>query len=141
MKALLAVVVFVLALSTLGAIIAVNQGLPAEFGGKGDADKVLGEFLTRGTAMSPPLAPLVILAILAAAATVRNVVGSVALAAIMVVAVLFAIGGIWEPNNPAGSDMPTAMHVVLKFSGVVASVAVALLAGWDLIGRVRRVRL
>ena len=61
----------------------------------------------------------------------------VALAGIAVIAVLFTVVGLAEPNDPAGSDLPAALHAILKFAGVGASVAMGALALRELAGRVR----
>lgn len=60
----------------IGAIVAIAAGWPAQFGGGGDAGDVAGEALTRGTALSPPLGPVVVLADAPVLAVRRGAVGN-----------------------------------------------------------------
>ena len=63
-----AVVLAAVALNAVAAAVAIDRGMPAEWGGvlNGDPDNVLGEWLTwRGTAIAPPLPLMVAFAALA----------------------------------------------------------------------------
>ena len=135
MRSLLAATVLVLAVAAIGTSIAIQQGLPAEFGGRGDPDNVAGEFITRGTAMSPPLTTLLVLVGAVALCLRRDLLAKLGLVGIIVLGVLFTIGGLAEPNDPQGSSVPAALHGVLKFLGVAASITMALLALRELVGR------
>ena len=131
------VAILILVLSVIGAVLAISEGLPAEFGGRGDPDNVAGEFLTRGTAMSPPLVPMIVLAALLAISLSRAWWGTLALIGMGIVGVLFAVGGLGEPNNPAGSDLPQWVHLTIKVLGVGLSVLLVVLVLAEIVLRLK----
>jgi hypothetical protein len=57
----------VLVVTGVGAAVSIAAGLPYEFGGRGDPTAVAADFVSGGgTALSPPLLPMVLLAVFAA---------------------------------------------------------------------------
>lgn len=60
-KGLVRVSILVLAVWSVGAVVSIVAGWPAQFGGSGDPNNVAGEFVARGTATAPPLVPIMVL--------------------------------------------------------------------------------
>jgi hypothetical protein len=115
----------VLVLELAATAVAVALDLPAQFGGAGtDAG---AEFASRGTAVSPPLAPLAVLA-LAAVLLFRGGRAAVAGAVLAgLLGVVFAVASVGEAVAPA---TPEVARAVLVGSGVVGvAVGAALVAG------------
>lgn len=106
-----------LVLMVLGGIVSIAAGWPAQFGGGGDPNNVAGEALTRGTAFSPPLVPLLVFAVALAGSLRHGVVGVVATVLLILVSVVFIIGGLGEAFAASTQDVP---RLVLVLSGLVA---------------------
>lgn len=114
-----------LVLNVIATIIAVVANLPAQFGGVGtDAGK---EFLTRGTAISAPLLPVVLMVLVALLAPRRDRLSWVGVALAYLTAAVVGIGGVGEMVAEPTADTSRA---VLTVSGVawlvVAAVLIAL---------------
>ena len=114
-----------LALNVLATVIAVAANLPAQFGGVGtDAGE---EFLTRGTAISAPLLPVVLMLLVVLLASRRDRWGWVAVGLAYVTAIVVGIGGVGEMAAEPTADTSGA---VLAMSGIawliVAAVLIAL---------------
>lgn len=102
----------------LGTLVAVLAGWPAQFGGSGDPDAVASEFLSRGTALSPPLVPLALFALAGLLAARPGRLGAGARAVLLVLSVVFVIGGVGEAA--AAGSSPDVPDVALLGSGAVA---------------------
>ena len=120
----------------LGTAVAVVAGWPAQLGGAGDPDRVAAEFLTRGTALSAPLGPLLVLALAVLLASRRGRAGGVGTGLLVLLGVAFVVGGLGEALAPDSADVPRA---VLVTSGAVA-VGLALAVWTAAAGRVVAVR-
>lgn len=108
-----------LVLNVLATIIAVAVNLPAQFGGVGtDAG---AEFLTRGTAISAPLLPVMLMVWVVLLAPRRDRWSWVGIALAYLTAVMVGIGGIGEMT--AEPTMDTSRAVLL--TGGIAWLAVA----------------
>ena len=108
-----------LVLNVLATIIAVAVNLPAQFGGVGtDAG---AEFLTRGTAISAPLLPVVLMVLVVLMAPRRDRWSWVGIALAYLTAVMVGIGGIGEMTAEPTED--TSRAVLL--TGGIAWLAVA----------------
>jgi hypothetical protein len=105
-------------------VISIDHGWTAELGSVGDPKDVSGEWLTRGTLFTPPLAPLVAQAGLTALALVRRklaqIVAGVGLA---LLGCLYLVGGLGEPLDPVASDPKVVVHALLRIAGLVGTVA------------------
>lgn len=100
-------------------VVAVSAGWPAEFGGLGDPNDVGGEWISRGTLVSPPLLPALAQALLTLLVFVdRRAALAVAGLGLAAIGALYAIGGLGEPLRPERSDPPLALYWVLKGLGV-----------------------
>ena len=67
-RRLVSVAVLIFVVWVVGTVVTIVAGWAAQFGGPGNPNDVAGEFLSRGTALSPPLsvmAALVVFALLA----------------------------------------------------------------------------
>ncbi len=107
----------VLVLEIVATIVAIVLNLPAQFGDTGtDAGS---EFATRGTAISPPIAPLIILAGSLLLLRRRDRWATVGCVIIGLLGVLFTTGSIGEAAANGTPDVPKA---VLLGSGIVGSV-------------------
>ena len=112
-----------LLLNAFATAVAVIVNLPAQFGGVGtDAGE---EFLTRGTAISAPLLPVVLLIIVVALAARPSGWAWIGIAAAYATAIIVGIGGAGELVAQPTSDTPAA---VLVLSGVAWLVIAAVLA-------------
>lgn len=113
-----------LVLNVVATAVAVAVNWPAQFGGVGtDAG---GEFITRGTAISAPLLPVVLLLIVVGLAGRRDVWGWAGIVAAYLTAVVVFIGGLGELLADATPDTPKA---VLVASGVAWAVVAVILSG------------
>ncbi len=117
-----------LAFCVVSTPVAIEQGWPAEFGGLGDPDDVADEWMTRGTLISPPLAPMVVQALLTPLALLRRPAWrTVAGLGLAIVGALYVVGGFGEPFEPVRSDPPVVLYAVLRFLGIAGGIALAVL--------------
>jgi hypothetical protein len=114
--------VALLAFWVLATILAVAQGWPAEFNGLGDPDDVSGEWIGRGTLVSPPIWPVAAQVALTLVAFLdsRLMLG-IAGFGLAALGALYAIAGFGEPFDPVLSDPPVALYAVLKGVGIAGS--------------------
>ena len=118
-----AVAATVLVLNTVATVVAVVVNWPAQFGGVGT--NAADEFLTRGTAISAPLLPVVLLLLVLVLAGRGGVAGWVGVGAAFVCAVTVGIGGLGELMAEPTQDTP---RPVLVGAGVVWLCLAVLLA-------------
>jgi hypothetical protein len=97
-KRLFTTAVMNLILQLIGAFVSIAWKLPYEFGGTGDPDQVMHDFMRGGgTALSAPLIPLLLLIVLVVLADRRDLWGMLAMGGIVLLAILFAVAGSQEP--------------------------------------------
>src|SRR5687767_3887945 len=77
MKTSVKLALALLAFAVVGTAIGIVARLPYQFSGVGDAARVSEDFLSKGTAVSPPIVALVILIVAIAVALQRGLVGRV----------------------------------------------------------------
>lgn len=106
-----------LALMVIGGLVSIAAGWPAQLGGGADPNNVAGEAVTRGTAFSPPLLPLLVFVVALAVSVRPGVVGVVATVLLILISAAFIIGGLGEAFAAPTPDVPRA---VLVLSGLVA---------------------
>jgi hypothetical protein len=105
-------------------VVAIDHGWAAEFPDVGNSNDVSGEWLTRGTLFTPPLAPMVAQAALTALAFLkRRVWRVVAGAGLALVGCLYVVGGLGEPFDPAASDVNAGVSALLRVTGLVGALA------------------
>jgi hypothetical protein len=136
-RRLVSVAALALAVWIVGTVIAVVARWPAQFGGPGNPDNVAGEFFGRGTALSPPLAPMVTLVVFVLLAPSRRWWGTLGVAGLCLLAVLTLIGSLGEAFAPATPDVPRTVLVTSGVVGGILSVALLLSGIAELRDRVR----
>jgi hypothetical protein len=121
----------------VGAIVSIAAGWPAQFGGEGDPDAVASEFLTRGTALAPPLIPLLLFVLCAFGARRDDRLGTIATIGAVLLAVAFVIGSLGEAFAPETPDVPRAALLASGVIGALFSLAVIVTG----LARLRELRL
>jgi hypothetical protein len=118
-------------------VVSIDHGWAAELGDVGDPDDVSGEWVSRGTLFSPPLAPLLAQGALTALALVqRRVWQLVAGVGLALLGVLYLVGGLAEPLDPAASDPNVVVYWLLRLTGLLGAAALvvtgaaAAIAAW-----------
>jgi hypothetical protein len=96
-KRLRLVVLLVLGVMGISTMFAIINKLPYEVGGTGDPNTVAADFITRGTAISPPLFILLVLLLFAALTLRRGWVGTVGVMGIILLGVVAVVAGLQEP--------------------------------------------
>jgi hypothetical protein len=121
-RRLVVISVALLAFWVLATILAVAQGWPAEFNGLGDPDDVSGEWVGRGTLVSPPIWPfLVQIALTLVAFLDSRLMVGVAGFGLAILGAIYAIAAFGEPFDPVLSEPPVALYAVLKGVGIAGS--------------------
>ncbi len=115
-RRLVSVAALIFAVWVAGTVVSIVAGWPAQFGGPGDPDDVTGEFLSRGTVFSPPLALMVALVVFALLAPSRRWWGTLGVVGLCLLAVITLVGSLGEAFAPSTPDVPRAALVA---SGVV----------------------
>ena len=118
-------------------VVAIDHGWTAELGSVGDPTNVSGEWVTRGTLVSPPLAPLVAQAALTALALVqRRPWQVVAGAGLAILGVVYLAAGVSEPLEPTASHPNAVAYWLLRVAGLAGAAALtaagvaAAIAAW-----------
>src|SRR5262245_58139777 len=92
------VTVLNLILQFIGALISIAWKLPYEFGGTGNPDNVMQDFIRGGgTALSAPLIPLLFVVMFLILASRRDAWGTLATGCIVLCSLLFIVAGVQEP--------------------------------------------
>lgn len=136
-RRLVSVAALIFVVWVVGTIISIVAGWPAQFGGQGNPDNVAGEFLSRGTVFSPPLALMVALVAFALLATRRGWSGALGGVGLCLLAVATLIGSLGEAFAPSTPDVPRGALVASGVLGVVLCPALLLTGIADLVDRVR----
>lgn len=118
-----------LVLMVVGAVVSIAAGWPAQFGGQGDPDDVASEFLSRGTALAPPLVPLLLFAIFVALARRGDRWGTAGVTGTMLLSIVFIIGSLGEAFAGSTPDVPRAALVTSGIVGTLVSAAVLATGG------------
>ena len=122
---------------SLGTVVCIVAGWPAQFGGPGNPNEVAGEFLGRGTALSPPLSVMVALVVFALLAPSRRWWGALGAVGLCLLAVATFIGSMGEAFAPSTPDVPRAVLVLSGVLGLVLCSALLATGIADLIDIVR----
>ena len=130
-----AVLIFVV--WVVGTVVSVVAGWPAQFGGPGNPNNVAGEFLSRGTALSPPLSVMVALVVFVLLARSRRWWGTLGVVGLCLLAVATFVGAMGEAFAPATPDVPRAVLVLSGVLGVVLCPPLLFFGIAELIDRVR----
>jgi uncharacterized membrane protein len=135
--------VLLIVVGALADAYSISHHLPYEFGGHGHRDRVGQEWMASGTALGPPLMPLVLLVALIPVATMRRWWGGAAEALLALVALAVLVGTLGEPSTRTVFEPGSLDVVQILFRLATVAATLALLGGtaFDLRSRVtRRVR-
>ena len=142
-RSLIVVALFLLVEFVIGTLIAVQQNLPAELGGK-TGKTAAEEFLTNGTAISPPVVFCLVIAlfILFVALPKPRWLGTLGVIGLLLLGMVGMITGLGEPIvsrifNPATFDLPLAL---LETAGFLLTILMIACAGVELVHRIQRRR-
>lgn len=123
----------VLGIEIVATIAAIILNFPAQFGGVGT--DAAGEFAGRGTAISPPLAPLMVLAVSLVLLRRSDRWATVGCAIAVVLGILFAIGSLGEALADATPEVSKTLLVSSGIVGVLIGAILVSLAVAALIAR------
>ena len=108
----------------IATVISISHGWTAELGSVGDANDVSGEWVSRGTLFSPPLAPMIAQAVLTGLALLRGRVWQVvAGTGLAILGVIYLAAGLGEPFDPTASDPNAVAYWLLRLAGLVGAAA------------------
>lgn len=128
--------VVVLVAAIVATVIAVIVNLPAQFGDVGtDAGS---EFASRGTVISPPIAPLIALAASLVLLRRNDVWATAACVVIALLGILFVIGSVGEAAADATPDVSKGVLVGAGVVGAAIGSALVVLAIRALVARSKR---
>jgi hypothetical protein len=114
----------VLVLHACGTAVAVWANWPAQLGAVGT--DAAAEWMTRGTALSAPLAPLVALVVAVVLASLPGWLNRVGGALVVLLSLLFMVAALGEAFAPATPDVPKGVLVASGVVGVLTAAAVSL---------------
>jgi hypothetical protein len=131
------VVVAGAALIVIGAladVYSIAHHLPYAFGGHGDPDRVRQEWTANGTALGPPLMPLIVLVLFTPLAIARQWWGGVAEVFLILVALAELVGTVGEPTmrtvfEPGSIDV---VQILFRLTTLAATLTLFLAACADL---------
>jgi hypothetical protein len=127
----------IFALVALFGLASLVAGWPHQFGGRGSRVNILADFVTTGTATSPPLAILVIFGFVAFAVHRRDRLGTAALVVLLPLAGLMAVGSMGEALAASTPDVPRLVQFATGGFGVLAAILLLLLGVAALVERRR----
>ena len=128
--------VLLLAVAAVAAAWSIYYRMPYGLGGRGSPDDVAVDFITKGTALAPPVITMIVLALTLLAVGRRGVLGTVCEVVVGLLGAVYVVGILGEPSFPAGftagqvdlvSDAVRVLALILAVGLVVATVR-ALLA-------------
>jgi hypothetical protein len=120
--------------SALADVYSISHHLPYAFGGHGNPDRVGQEWTANGTALGPPLMPLVALVLFTPLAMARRWWGGVAELFLILVALAVLVGTLGEPTmrtvfEPGSIDV---VQILFRLATLAATLALFLAACTDL---------
>ncbi len=136
-RRLVSVSILIFVVWVVGTILSVVAGWPAQFGGPGNPNNIAGEFLSRGTALSPPLSVMVALVVFTFLAMSRRWWGTLGVVGLCLLAVTTFVGSMGEAFAPSTPEVPRAVLVTSGLLGVVLCPILLLSGIAELIDRAR----
>jgi hypothetical protein len=121
----------------VGTVVSIVAGWPAQIGGPGNPNDVAGEYLSRGTVLSPPLFLMVALIVFILLVPNHRWWGMLGVVGLCLLAVVTLIGSLGEAFAPTTPDVPRAVLVASGVLGVVLDPALLIFGITELIGRAR----
>lgn len=112
--------------------------LPYEFGGHGDPNNMAADFVAHGTALAPPLVPIILLVVFTILAPSRRWWGTLSVVGLILLGVLFAVGQLGESFVPGGFTGSGAVAIgILRVVGIFLAVLMVVFGALELVGRMR----
>ena len=129
-----------ISVASIATIVAVVRNLPQDLFGFATGNSAAQEFITLGTAISPPLSVLILQLLLTFLMTSRRWWGTVGVAALGLLGILYLVAGAGEPIvgqvfAPDTFDFWLALLVVLSFA---LAASMVILAVMELVRRIRK---
>lgn len=118
----------VVALSFIGALVSIVARWPHQFGGHGNRNHMLSDFISSGTALAPPFAFLVVFGVASLVVRRRDIWGTVACVVILALSVLMVVGSMGEALAGSTPDVPRAVQWFSGIWGTTAGVTLAALS-------------
>jgi hypothetical protein len=112
MKTSVKLALALLAFAVVGTAIGIAARLPYQFGGVGDAARVSEDFLSKGTAVSPPIVALVILIIGIVVALRPGLMGRVGSGLLALLGGVFFAATLGEVIGASAFSGPTQIFVI-----------------------------
>lgn len=140
MKSARLVLVSLLNLATIviGLVVSFAYKLPYEFGGHGDPNKMAEDFVAHGTALAPPLVPIILLIAFTILAPSRKWWGTLSVIGLILLGVLFSIGQLGESFVPGGLTGFGAVAIgALRLAGILLAVSMVVFGALELVSRIR----
>jgi hypothetical protein len=136
---LVSVSVLILITFIIDLVVSIVYKLPYEFGGHGDPNTVAEDFVAHGTALAPPLVPIILLVVFAILAPSRRWWGTLAVVGLIILGVVFIIGGLGESFVPGDFSGIGAIGIgALRAVGLLLALLMVLFGVLDLMKRQRR---
>jgi hypothetical protein len=123
MKTSVKLALALVAFAVVGTAIGVVARLPYQFGGVGDAARVSEDFLSKGTAVSPPIVALVILLVAIAVALRPGLIGRLGSGLLALIAGVFFVPTLGEVFGASAFSGLTQIFVIawnLVGAGLIA---------------------
>jgi hypothetical protein len=112
MKTSVRLALALLAYAVVGTVIGIVARLPYQFGGVGDAARVSEDFLSKGTAVSPPIVAIVMLIVAIAIALPQGLVGRLGSGLLALLAGIFFVATLGEIFGASAFSGPTQIFVI-----------------------------
>ncbi len=138
--------VLLLILASIGTVVSIVYKLPYEFGGRGDPNTVLRDFVAGGgTALSPPMPPMILAVVFTILAPSPRWWGTVGVVGLCIFGSQYAIGEsqepiVWRALRSSTFGPFEAVVALLGVGGMLLGILVFLFGVMELIDRVRERR-
>lgn len=130
----------VLGVIVVEAGVSIVERWPHAFGGAGDPDHIVAEFVSTGTALAPPLVLIVVLALIAFALQLPGRWRSWASVLMVPLSLVLAVGALGELLAVPVASVPPGVHWVGGVLGVALSLLLFVLSVGSLVDRRRAAR-
>lgn len=135
--------ILLLIIASTGTVVSIVYKLPYEFGGRGDPNTVLTDFVAGGgTALSPPMPPTILAVVFTILARSRRWWGTVGVVGLCIFGSQYTIGEsqepiVWRALRSSTFGPFEAVVVMLGVGGMLLGILVFLFGVMELIDRVR----
>lgn len=135
---LILVSLLILATIVIDLVVSFVYKLPYEFGGHGDPNSMAGDFVAHGTALAPPLVPIILLIAFTFLASSRRWWGTLSVFGLILLGMLFTIGQLGESFVPGNfTGFGAAGIGALRVAGIILAVLMVVFGTLELVGRMQ----